>query len=38
MAPPTLTVGFGFTTIVLVAVVVPQEPPDVVNVRVAVPE
>jgi hypothetical protein len=36
MAPPTLTVGFGFTVIVLLADVVPQEPPPVVRVKVTV--
>jgi hypothetical protein len=38
IAPPTFTVGLGFTTIVLLKVVVPQEPPLVVSTRVAVPE
>jgi len=34
ITPPTLTVGFGLTTIVLVAFVVPHDPPEVVNVNV----
>ena len=33
---PELTVGFGFTVIVLLALVVPQKPPDVVKVKVTV--
>ena len=33
---PALTVGFGFTVIVLLADVVPHSPPDVVRVRVTV--
>ena len=33
----TVTVGFEFTVIVLVAVVVPQDPPLVVNVNVMLP-
>jgi hypothetical protein len=37
-APPALAVGFGFTVIVLVAVVVPHEPPLVVKVKVMVPD
>jgi hypothetical protein len=37
MAGPTFTVGFEFTTIVLLAEAVPQEPPVVVSVKVAVP-
>ena len=35
---PAVAVGKGFTVIVLVAVVVPQEPPLVVNVKVIVPD
>ena len=38
IAAPALAVGLGFTTIVLLAVVVPQEPPAVVRVNVAVPK
>jgi hypothetical protein len=38
IAPPTFTVGLGFTTIVLLEVVVPQGPPLVVSTKVAVPE
>ena len=34
IAPPAFTVGFGFTVIVLLALVVPHEPPDVVSVNV----
>ena len=34
MAPPAFTVGFGFTVIVLLALVIPQKPPDVVRVNV----
>ena len=33
-APPALTVGFGFTVSVLLAVVVPHDPPAVVKVNV----
>ena len=33
-ADPAFTVGFGFTTIVFVAEVVPHEPPEVVRVKV----
>ena len=38
IAGPALTVGVASTRIVLAAVSVPQEPPLVVNVNVAVPE
>ena len=34
IAAPAFTVGLGFTTIVLLAKVVPQEPPLVVKVKV----
>ena len=34
IAPPALTVGFGLTTICLVAVAVPHEPPPDVRVKV----
>ena len=33
-APPTFTIGLGFTTICLFAEVVPHEPPAVVKVKV----
>jgi hypothetical protein len=33
-APPALTVGFGFTVIVLLALLVPHEPPEVVSTKV----
>ena len=35
-APPTFTVGAGFTVTVLNADIVPHEPPDVVKVSVTV--
>ena len=38
IAGPIFTVGFGFTVIVFDAEADPQEPPDVVSARVAVPE
>ena len=34
VALPVLTVGFGLTVIVLLALVMPHEPPDVVKVKV----
>src|SRR6185312_5414507 len=37
-APPAFAVGFGFTVMVLVAVVVPHDPPLVVNVKVIAPD
>ena len=37
-AAPAFATGFGFTVIVLVAVVVPHEPPLVVKVKVIVPD
>ena len=37
-APPALAVGFGLTVIVFVAVVVPQDPPLVVSVKVILPD
>ena len=33
-AEPTFTVGFGFTVKLLLADVLPHEPPEVVNVKV----
>ena len=38
IAAPALAVGLGITMIVLLAVIVPHEPPDVVKVNVAVPK
>ena len=38
MAVPAFAIGFGFTVIVLVAVVVPHEPPLVVKVKVILPD
>src|SRR6185312_4557433 len=37
-AVPAFAAGFGFTVMVLVAVVVPQAPPLVVNVKVITPD
>jgi hypothetical protein len=37
-AAPAFAIGFGFTVIVLVTVVVPHEPPLVVKVKVMVPD
>jgi hypothetical protein len=38
IAGPMFTVGLGLTVIVFDAKAVPQEPPDVVNIKEAVPE